>query len=159
MQLNIEKTIFFPKGTGKTKTLVSAIEHIVRTTKGCILVCAFSNSACDEIAGRVLGVLGESEVLRMYAKSFKKTSLNAKFEKICNLQNGEFTFPPLDYIYKFRVVICTLLSAGFLVRANGSEANFNANHFSHIIIDECACTHEPVSLTPIAGKWPLPATS
>lgn len=150
MKLNIEY-FFNIKGTGKTKTLVSAIEHIVRTTKGHILVCAFSNSACDEIAERLLGVLSESEVLRMYAKSYKKSSLNARCEKISNLQNGEFTFPPLDYIYKFRVVVCTLLSAGCLVRANGVEANFSAKHFSHIIIDECACTHEPVSLIPIAG--------
>lgn len=29
--------------------------------------------------------------------------------------------------------------------------HFTADHFSHVFIDECACTHETVSLIPIAG--------
>lgn len=147
--------IFFsnPKGTGKTKTIVSAIEHIIRTTNGHILVCAFSNSACDEVAQRLLGILKESEVLRIYAKSYKKSSLNGSCEKICNLQNEEFIIPPLDHIYKFRVVVCTLLTAGCLVRANGFEPNFDAKHFSHVFYDEGACIHESVSMIPIAGKF------
>lgn len=149
--IKLNKYSFF-KGTGKTRTLVSAIEHILRTTKNHILVCAFSNSACDEIAERLLEVLNDTEILRMYAKSYKKTALNAKLEKICNLQDGDFQIPPIEYIYTFRVVVCTLFTAGCLVRANGVKATFNAKHFSHIIIDESACTHEPVSLIPIAGK-------
>lgn len=141
----------FIKGTGKTRTICAAVEHIVRSTGKNVLVCTNSNSACDEVAERVLRVLGQSQIFRLYAKSYKKSSLKPELENICNLQNGQFQFPPLEYLYKFRVLVCTLLTAGLLVRANGADEKFNAKHFSHIIIDESACTHESTSLIPIAG--------
>lgn len=134
---------------------MSAIEHIVKTSTNYVLVCANANSACDEITDRLLEVLNETELFRMYAKSYRKTQLNPKFERICNLQEGSFEFPPLQYLYKFRVVICTLLTAGCLVRARGADPDFDVKHFSHIIIDESACTHEPVSLIPIAGEFAI----
>lgn len=140
------------QGTGKTKTLVSAIEHIIKSThNNFVLVCAHSNAACDEITERLLDVLSESELHRLYAKSFKRTAVNPRFKNICNLQGEAFHFPPLLQLYKYRVLVCTLLTAGCLVRAN-TDANFDAKHFSHVIIDESACTHETVSLIPIAGK-------
>lgn len=144
---------FALKGTGKTRTLVAAIEHMVKTTNNHILVCANANSACDEITQRLLAVLSKKEIFRMYAKSYKPTMLNPEFMEICNLKGGEFQFPPLKLLYKFRVLVCTLLTAGYLVRANGADKHFDPKHFSHIIIDESACTHEPVSLIPIAGMF------
>lgn len=54
---NFRVNFFFEiTGTGKTKTLVAAIEQIVRTTDQNVLVCASSNAACDEIAVRLLKV-------------------------------------------------------------------------------------------------------
>lgn len=63
----------------------------------------------------------------------------------------QFTMPELIYLYSRRVLICTLAVAGNLVRANGN-ASFKPDHFSHVIIDECACTHETLTMVPIAGK-------
>lgn len=127
--LEFNSSSFF-KGTGKTSTIVEAIEHIIRTTNQHILVCANSNTACDEVAERIVKVLGQSSVFRLYAKSFNKTLLKPQLQQISNLQNGEFQFPPLEHLHKFRVLVCTLLTAGLLVRANGIDAK----HFSHIII-------------------------
>lgn len=139
-------------GTGKTRTLVAAIEEIVRSSSKCVLVCANSNAACDEITERLLTVLKKREIFRMYAKSFDKRKLNEDILPVCNLVKGEFTFPPSDYLYKFRVLICTLTTSGCLTRAM-ENWGFRSNHFSHVIIDECASTHEPVSLIPIAGSF------
>lgn len=147
--------LFGPAGTGKTRTLVAAIEHIVKTTQNHILVCASANSACDEITQRLLGVLKCTDIFRMYAKSYKKTSLKPEFESVCNLKEGEFQFPPLEHLYKFRVLICTLVTAGSIVRANGADGKFDSKHFSHIFIDESACTHESMALIPIAGNLSL----
>lgn len=66
----------------------------------------------------------------------------------CNLYNdlNELKYPSLDYIYQYRVVICTLATAGCLVRAN-----CDPKHFSYVIIDECASALETMALVPIAG--------
>lgn len=115
-----------------------------------ILVCAHSNAACDELAERLVDKLKNS-VFRMYAKSFSKKSLSKKIAPICNLQEDEFKFPSLQYIYQFKVVVCTLYTAGSIVRAREADKSFNPQHFSYIVIDEAACTQEIVSLIPIAG--------
>lgn len=52
---------FSSKGTGKTRTIVAAIIQIVRSSNNYVLVCANSNSACDEITERLLRVLGTAE--------------------------------------------------------------------------------------------------
>lgn len=142
-----------PPGTGKTRTLVAAIAEMVQTTKNHILVCAQSNSACDEMTERLLKVLKNGELFRMYAKSFNPDSISRSIRPITNLQKGEIKFPSLKFIYKYRVVVCTLQTSGCLVRARGVDPAFNSNHFSHLIIDEAAFTHESATLIPIAGKY------
>lgn len=123
-------------------------------TKNSILVCAQTNSACDEIAERLLAVLTDSSILfRKYARSHSQEKLNPKILKVCNFKNGKFGFPSLDHLYDYRIVICTLQTSGSLVRAREKDTNFNSSHFSHIIIDEAACVPEPVSLIPIAGIY------
>lgn len=138
-------------GTGKTRTLCAAIEEIVRSTGNSVLVCANSNSACDEIVTRLVDVLHDGEMFRMYGKSYDIRKVSEKIKPICNWLKGEFRFPSLTFLYYFRVVVSTLTTAGCLTRAIDSPA-FNAKHFSHIIIDESASTHETVSLIPIAGE-------
>lgn len=138
-------------GTGKTRTLVAAIEEIVRSTGNFVLVCANSNSACDEITMRLVDVLIEGEMFRMYGKSYDIRKVNEKIKPICNWLKGEFRFPSLEFLYQFRVLVCTLTTAGCLTRST-DNAHFNKRHFSHIIIDESASTHETVSLIPIAGE-------
>lgn len=130
---------------------MAAIAEIVETTDDYVLVTAHSNAACDELAIRLLDVLRDGQLCRLYAKSWKVDMVHAKLKPFCNLQNGDFEFPDLQYLYQFRVVVTTLVTSGILVRARGEDANFDSNHFSRVFIDEAACIHEPVSMIPIAG--------
>lgn len=64
---------------------------------------------------------------------------------------GQFKYPCLRYLYQYRVIVSTLQTAGHLMRARG-DPDFDPRHFSYVIIDECASTHETAALIPIAGK-------
>lgn len=139
------------KGTGKTKTVVAAIEKIVRSTAKNVLVCAQSNAAANEIAERLCKTLDKKQILRMFSQSYDHDKISSTLEPFCNLYDGELKYPSLDYLYRFRVLICTLSTAGCLVRARASEI-FDAAHFGYVFIDECASAHETMSLIPIAGK-------
>lgn len=88
----------------------------------------------------------------MYAKSYDRRKISEDIEPICNLMRGEFRFPSLKYLYQIRVLVCTLCTAGCLARAR-EDLNFSSRHFSYVFIDECASTHETVSLIPIAGRY------
>lgn len=145
--------MFHLKGTGITRTLVAAIEEIVRTSNKCVLVCANSNAACDELTKRLLKVFHNGEIYRIYAKSYDKKHIEAEFRTICNLQNGEIKFPSCEFLYQFRVVICTLLTYGTLARAHGADPNFSSKHFGYIFIDEAACIHETTAIIPIASVY------
>lgn len=142
--------LFGPPGTGKTKTIVAAIEELVSKGKF-ILVCAQSNTACDEIANRAINVLGPGKVYRMYAKSFSIEMIGQNIRKNCNVYQDKIKFPSLEYLSQFPLVVCTLQIAGCIARAREKDPHFNSSHFSHIIIDEAACVHETVSMIPIAG--------
>lgn len=144
--------LYGPPGTGKTRVLVEAIKEIVRTTTKHVLVCAHSNGACDEIANRLAETLRPCELLRMYAKSFNKTHLSEKIKPFSNMVDDEFQFPSLNYIYGFRVVVCTIFTAGCLTRAR-VDSEFDAGHFSFVLLDEAACSPETVSIVPIAGIY------
>lgn len=132
--------------------MVAAIKEIVSTTSNSVLICAYSNYACDEITIRLLNVLSDGALFRLYAKSCKPETLHRNIRKVCNLINGEIKFPSMAYLYKFRVVVCTLLTAGCLVRAREKASEYNSSHFSHIFVDEAACAQETVTLIPIAGE-------
>lgn len=122
-----------------------------------MLVCCNSNAACDEIAERLIDHLAKDEIFRIFAKSYDKDSISPKIRPICNLteKNGngdqQFRFPSFEFLFKFRVVITTLLTAGTLARGRGVDPKFTADHFSHIFIDEAASVHEPASFIPL-GK-------
>lgn len=147
----LDNEILFSSGTGKTRTLVGAILEIIRSTDKHILVTANSNAACDEITERLAKVSNPCEMFRLYAKSFAKNRLKKTIEPMCNYKNDEFQFPSLEYLYKFRIVICTLATAGCLARARNADNFFNSAHFSYVMIDEAACVHEPMLLAAIAG--------
>ncbi|KAG4069886.1 hypothetical protein HA402_009593 [Bradysia odoriphaga] len=139
--------LYGPPGTGKTKTIVAAIETIVRTTSKNILVCAHSNAACNEIAERLTEVLTDTEMLRMFSLNHDKNDISQTIEPFCNLFDGKLNYPELSYLYKFRVLICTLFVSGCLVRAHKSDPK----HFGYVFIDECASACETMTLVPIAG--------
>lgn len=144
--------LFGPPGTGKTRVLVASTAVIVRTTKKNVLICAPSNAACDEITERLLKVLQPGEVFRLYAKTHDANSVSRSKRPVCNLQNGEFKFPCLKFLYQYRVLVCTLSTAGCLVRAREVDPDFSSSHFGFTLIDEAAFTHESNTLIPIAGK-------
>lgn len=139
------------EGTGKTRTLVAAIEQIVRTTDQNVLVCAMSNAASDEIAERLIGVLREGEMYRFYAKSYKNEKINHRIAQYSNYSRERILYPSLKYLYKFRVLVCTLCSAGCLTRARKDAKVWRPDHFSYVIMDESASAHETMCLIPIAG--------
>lgn len=103
-------------GTGKTGTLVAVIEEILYSSNQCVLVCANSNSACDELTSRLLKVSKKKAIFRMYAKSYNPAKMGQEIEQCSNYHAGQFTYPSLEYLYEFRVVICTLLTAGHIMR-------------------------------------------
>lgn len=143
--------IIYVIGTGKTKTLVAAIAEIINTTNEHVLVTAHSNTACDELTTRLLDVLPNEVLYRLYAKSFKKTTVNTKV--LCNLQKDDFEYPSFKFLYQFRVVVSTLMTVANLVRARDSDGDFDSSHFSRVFIDEAGCIHEPGSMIPIAGLF------
>ncbi|XP_055326157.1 putative helicase mov-10-B.1, partial [Sitodiplosis mosellana] len=136
--------------TGKTKTLVAAILEIMETTTSHVLVCANSNAASDEITHRLLNELSPSLLFRMYAKSYKIDQVTDAIRPVCNLVGDGFQFPPLEQIYKYRIVICTLLTSGCLTRSRGTTGFFSG-HFDYVFIDEAASSTETTTLIPIAG--------
>lgn len=138
------------KGTGKTKTIVAAIERIVLTTQKNILVCAQSNAACDEIAQRLCKLLTKKQMLRMYSMSYELDKVSSTMKPFCNLFDSEFKYPCLKDLYQYRVVICTLATSGHLARSR-HNSEFSRKHFGYILIDECASAHETMALIPIAG--------
>lgn len=142
--------IFGPPGTGKTRTLVAAVDEIITTTDKCVLVCANSNAACDEITERLARVLTSDDMFRLYSKTSDARHTKQWIKPMCNLRDDSFVIPSLAFLYQFRVVICTLATAGCFARGRHHE-HFRADHFAYVFIDECASTNEPTALVAIAG--------
>ncbi|KAG4067906.1 hypothetical protein HA402_010592 [Bradysia odoriphaga] len=144
--------IFGPPGTGKTKTIVEAILQIWKTQPNSrILVCASSNSACDEIAQRLLKFIPSQDrdvdtfnLFRLYATSLNKDSPDQSILDTSNFFDK--FYPPLPTLYQYRIVVGTLGVAGRL-----TQARISTNHFTHLFIDECGSATETASLIPIAG--------
>lgn len=114
-----------------------------------------SNAACDEIAERLIGVLKEGEMYRFYAKSYKNERINQRVRQYSNFGPNGITYPSLEFLYKFRVLVCTLCSAGCLSRARVDKDIWKPDNFGYVIIDEAASAHEPITMIPIAGKYYL----
>lgn len=115
-----------------------------------MLVCAPSNSACDEIAERLVKILDTKEIFRMYAKAYHQM-LSENIKPISNQKGDEYKFPSLEHLYQYSAVICTLHTAGCLTRARGLDENFSSSHFSHVFIDEAASVQMSVAIIAIAG--------
>lgn len=159
--------IFFHTGTGKTKTLVAAIEQILRKTNKYVLVCAMTNAAADEIAERLLDIFPSNRsstgIHRLYSVSYNLDKISKIIQPACNISKekdveDKLAIPPIGMLYQYRVVICTL-SASSCLSQKGIQLNkqdpslFKPNHFQYVFIDECASSHEPMTLIPICGKY------
>lgn len=142
--------LFGPPGTGKTKTLVEAIAQIIKRNDANehILVCATSNSACDELTDRLLKIVPNDQVFRMF--SLSQTDKMGIIPPIVlaasNLCKAEHYYPTLLKLYQYKVVICTLTTTGRL-----SQARINPLHFTHVFVDESGSATESQTLIAIAG--------
>lgn len=142
--------LFGAPGTGKTKTLVEAIAQVVKRNDRSehILVCAASNSACDELADRLLKIIQNDQVFRMFSHSQtdKMGIIPRDVLAASNLCKAEHYYPTLAKLYQYKVIICTLTTAGRL-----SQAHINPLHFTHVFVDESGSATESQLLIAIAG--------
>lgn len=145
--------LFGPPGTGKTRTLVAAIEEIVKTTDQYVLVCATSNSACDEITERLLDAIESEQMFRMFAFSIPSEKVSPRIRRVSNLSKGKHHYPALKILYRYRVIITTLCTSSCFARAAVDVEVYDPKHFSYIFIDECSAAPEVLTLVPIAGDF------
>ncbi|KAL8595223.1 hypothetical protein ACOMHN_043376 [Nucella lapillus] len=142
--------LFGPPGTGKTFTIVEAIKQVLKNLpEARVLACAPSNSAADIIADKLVDHLQKREVYRMNAFSRGAGSISEKIKDVCNLTpEGETCFPSKQTLAErgVRVYITTLVTAGRLV-----SAQFDADHFTHLFVDEAGHATEPEAVSALAG--------
>jgi helicase MOV-10 len=110
-----------------------------------ILVCAGSNSACDEIGDRLLKYIPEYQLYRFYSGSLihYQDRISKKLIPLSNIRRGEYEKPTASDFRNCRVIISTLVNAGHL------EDIVSSSYFSFIIIDECASAAEAHVCIPI----------
>lgn len=138
-----------PPGTGKTTVIVEAISQIYKLQpEARILLTAPSNFACDEITTRLMLYIPSSEIYRMYSKSFEKRidDIDDNLILVSNLVNGAYEQSSMNLLKKYRIVVCTLVTAGRLALRYAEK-----NSFNYIFIDECASASEQSALIPISG--------
>ncbi|XP_041837310.1 putative helicase mov-10-B.1 isoform X2 [Melanotaenia boesemani] len=141
--------VFGPPGTGKTITLVEAIEQVIRANQSArILACAPSNSACDTLCERLVPHMNSNEVYRMYAISRNPSSIPGILLKYSNWDDkqGFFVFPEKEILMKYKVIVTTLFTAGRLV-----TGGIPVGHFSHVFVDEAGQAGEPECVIAVAG--------
>ncbi|KAG8937062.1 hypothetical protein FRC00_007237 [Tulasnella sp. 408] len=138
-----------PFGTGKTTTLVEAIQQLyARDNDVRILACAPSNSAADNIATRLKN-MGRSNLLRMNATTREYETLQPPDLKQFHTEYGliypdpegdgmRFHYPDLQTFLKYKVVVSTCVTAGV-----PSGLGVKPGHFDWIFIDEAGQAAEP----------------
>ncbi|KAI0027031.1 P-loop containing nucleoside triphosphate hydrolase protein [Vararia minispora EC-137] len=128
-----------PYCTGKTITVVEAVRQLIyhsRSTR--VLACAPSNSAADLLASR-LKDLGNDVVFRFYAPSRAKEAVPTELLSFTYVNDsGHFGLPPVAVLKRFRIIICTCVSASF-----GHNVGVPRGHFTHIFVDEAGQATEP----------------
>uniref|UniRef100_A0A8D0AQA7 RNA helicase n=1 Tax=Sander lucioperca TaxID=283035 RepID=A0A8D0AQA7_SANLU len=135
--------VFGPPGTGKTITLVEAMNQSAR-----ILACAPSNSACDLLCERLMVHMDPHRIYRVYASSRNPNSVPKNLLKYCNWDQKQeaFVFPGKQILMKYTIIVTTLVTAGRLV-----SGGIPVGHFSHVFLDEGGQAVEPECVIAIAG--------
>uniref|UniRef100_UPI0037E7FEF8 putative helicase mov-10-B.1 n=1 Tax=Semicossyphus pulcher TaxID=241346 RepID=UPI0037E7FEF8 len=141
--------VFGPPGTGKTITLVEAINQVSRADPSAhILASAPSNSASDLLCERLMVHMDPHQVYRLYASSRDSRSVPKNLLKYSNWDQGQeaFVFPAKNILMKYKVVVTTMVTAGRLV-----SGGIPVGHFTHIFLDEAGQAVEPECIIAVAG--------
>ncbi|XP_036955977.1 putative helicase mov-10-B.1 [Acanthopagrus latus] len=141
--------VFGPPGTGKTITLVEAMNQVYKADRSAhILACAPSNSACDLLCERLMVHMDHHRVYRLYASSRDPRTVPKSLLKHCNWDQRleSFVFPNKESLMEYTVVVTTLISAGRLV-----SGGMPVGHFTHVFVDEGGQAVEPECLITVAG--------
>lgn len=141
--------VFGPPGTGKTITLVEAMNQVSRANPSAhILTCAPSNSACDLLCERLMVHMDPYQVYRLYASSRDPRSVPKHLLKYSNWDESQdgFVFPEKEILMKYTIVVTTMVTAGRLV-----SGGVPVGHFSHVFVDEGGQAVEPECVIAIAG--------
>jgi len=147
---NAPYLIFGPPGTGKTITMVECIKQIY-CMSGTILACAPSNSAADLLIQRIMkqSPVQKRHVVRINAFQRPFESVPEDVLLYSLHSNNIFELPSLLQLSRYRIVVTTCVSAGWLYSLGLKEG-----HFTHIFIDEAGHALEAecfVSLSGLAG--------
>ncbi|XP_054906170.1 putative helicase mov-10-B.1 [Poeciliopsis prolifica] len=141
--------VFGPPGTGKTITMVEAINQVTKADPSAhILACAPSNSACDLLCQRLKPHMSTYELYRMYAGSRDPNSVPKDLLKYCNWDEKQdcFVFPEKEILMKYKIIVTTLFTAGRFV-----TGGVPVGHFSYVFVDEAGQAEEPQCIIAVAG--------
>ncbi|KAM9859316.1 putative helicase mov-10-B.2 [Aulostomus maculatus] len=141
--------VFGPPGTGKTVTLVEAINQVCRANPSAhILACAPSNNACDLLCERLMVHMDPYQVYRVYASSRDKSTVPKQLLKFCNWDQRQdsFVFPEKEILMKYTIIVTTMVTAGRLV-----SGGIPVGHFTHVFVDEGGQAVEPECIIAVAG--------
>ncbi|ALC41938.1 CG6701, partial [Drosophila busckii] len=143
--------VFGPPGTGKTATICEAIYQLfVRRPETHILVLAGSNTACDEIALRLLRAIANANLptqprplTRIFAASCDRRidNIDDLLLEYSNMYALHF-YPHVQTVHDYRIVVCTLSLAGKLSTGGFGRDENKQSVFSHVFVDEAAASTE-----------------
>ncbi|KAF8916713.1 P-loop containing nucleoside triphosphate hydrolase protein [Mucidula mucida] len=139
--------VFGPPGTGKTVTLVEAINQLLSSDPDVrILACTPNNSAADILTEK-LTHWSSMEVFRLNSltRKFKDLPKGLRSFSLYN-DNNIFAMPTLEKVLKYRVVVSTCVSAGAL-----DGLGVKKGHFAWVFVDEAGQGKEPEVVIPIKG--------
>uniref|UniRef100_A0A669CCT7 RNA helicase n=1 Tax=Oreochromis niloticus TaxID=8128 RepID=A0A669CCT7_ORENI len=139
--------VFGPPGTGKTITVVEAINQVSKADPSAhILACAPSNSACDLLCERLKVNMDSHQIYRVLRSHIFFVCFF--FQKYCNWDKSKDSFvpPQKEVTMKYKVVVTTMVTAGRLV-----SGGIPVGHFSHVFVDEGGQAVEPECVIAIAG--------
>eukprot|EP01062_Namystynia_karyoxenos_P074489 TRINITY_DN713_c0_g3_i1.p1 TRINITY_DN713_c0_g3~~TRINITY_DN713_c0_g3_i1.p1 ORF type:complete len:1121 (+),score=344.73 TRINITY_DN713_c0_g3_i1:472-3834(+) len=140
------RVIFGPPGTGKTVTMVSAVQRVLDAPHARVLCACPSNTAADVIAERLSTLFDETELYRCYAQSRNPRECPAPLERYTtpNMTSG-YTIHEVSKLASFRVIVATCNAAFYLY-----SLGLPRHHFTHIFVDEAGQATEPDCIVPIS---------
>lgn len=115
-----------------------------------LLVTAPSNSASDLIAQRLSAVLGKDVLFRLYSRSRRVQDVPNNLIDYALINGNELDIPTLETLMKYRVVVCTSISA-----AVPFTLGVPSGHFHGIFVDEAGQATEPevmIAIKELADK-------